>query len=52
MIKIKATYETDEEIERLIGYLKPVIKSCKKQESTGKRRRRAYIEVDTNKIKI
>lgn len=48
MIKLKVSYETSDELQKLIKLLKPYIISCKNKQKTG-RFYRTYIALDVKK---
>ena len=45
MIRIKVSYNTDEELAMLVSSLPPKVKSVKRQPAKG-RYRRAYVDID------
>ena len=49
-VKVRVSYTDQKELKEILRILKPVVKSCKAGKGSGDRYKRAYIELDMDKV--
>lgn len=50
MVKIKISYNTDQELERVVRLLSPALKSCRISRNKEGRYKKAYVELDSRPV--
>lgn len=50
MVKIKISYNTEQELERVVRLLSPALKSCRISRNKEGRYKKAYAELDSGSV--
>ena len=46
MVKVRISYKTSQELDKVLKYLKPIVKSCKPDKGGNGTYKKAYVELN------